>query len=103
RPVPKGVGALSVLERCIEEARTHLGYGSEERRSASTPYVRRGIGIACGIKNVGYSFGFPEQATATVELDVTPPEIRGATVRVGAAEVGQGAHLILRQIAAETL
>ena len=24
--------------------------------------------MACGIKNVGYSFGFPEQATATVEL-----------------------------------
>ena len=24
--------------------------------------------MACGIKNIGYSFGYPEQATATVEL-----------------------------------
>jgi CO/xanthine dehydrogenase Mo-binding subunit len=64
--------------------------------------VRRGWGIACGIKNVGYSFGFPEQATATVELH-GGVQIERAVVRVGAAEMGQGAHLALRQIAAETL
>ncbi len=102
RPVPKGVGALPVLERCIEEARTHMGYGSPQRQSASSPYMRRGIGIACGIKNVGYSFGFPEQATATVEL-TGEPDLSSAIVRVGAADVGQGTHLVLRQIAAETL
>ena len=64
--------------------------------------MRRGVGIACGIKNVGYSFGFPEQATATVEL-FGRGEIERAIVRVGAADVGQGAHLALRQIAAEPL
>jgi len=31
-------------------------------------HLRRGVGLACGIKNVGYSFGYPEQSTATVEL-----------------------------------
>ena len=52
--------------------------------------------------NVGYSFGFPEQSTATVEL-FGRGEYERAQVRVGAADVGQGSHLILRQIAAEAL
>jgi CO/xanthine dehydrogenase Mo-binding subunit len=64
--------------------------------------LRRGVGLACGIKNVGYSFGFPEQSTATVEL-FGRGEIERAVVRVGAADVGQGVHTILRQIAAERL
>ena len=65
-------------------------------------FIKRGWGIACGIKNVGYSFGFPEQATATVELH-GGAEIERAVVRVGAADVGQGTHLALRQIAAEAI
>lgn len=100
-PLPEGVSALPVLERCIEEAVTRLGYGSE-RSQPDLPHLRRGIGIACGIKNVGYSFGYKEQSTATVELFGTA-ELERAVVRIGAAEVGQGTHLALRQIAAETL
>lgn len=100
KPLPAGVSIRAVFERCLEEKAVRFkGDGRVEAGSS----LRRGIGIACGIKNVGYSFGFPEQATASVELEVTPTEIRSATVRVGAAEVGQGVHLILRQIAAETL
>jgi CO/xanthine dehydrogenase Mo-binding subunit len=124
-PLPPGVSALPVLERCIEEARARFGWepgggrqktenrnqkseirGREQElhtnSSSASPHLRRGIGIACGIKNIGYSFGFPEQATATVELYGTD-KIEHATVRVGAADVGQGTHTILRQIAAETL
>jgi CO/xanthine dehydrogenase Mo-binding subunit len=100
-PLPPGVSALPVLERCIEEARTRLGYG-EPRRRPEAPHLRRGVAIACGIKNVGYSFGFPEQSTATVELFGTA-ELERAVLRIGAADVGQGAHLILRQVAAEAL
>jgi CO/xanthine dehydrogenase Mo-binding subunit len=59
--------------------------------------------MACGIKNVGYSFGFQEQSTATVELSGRFEEERRGRVRVGAADVGQGAHVALRQIAAEAL
>jgi CO/xanthine dehydrogenase Mo-binding subunit len=102
QPLPQGVSALPVLERCVEEAQTRLGYGKNERQHASESHLRRGIGIACGIKNVGYSFGFPEQATATVEL-TGDPDLSRAVVRTGAADVGQGSHLVLRQIAAETL
>ena len=116
-PLPPGVSALAVLERCIEEARDRLGYGGREaveeqldagpisldsREAEPKPHLRRGIGIACGIKNIGYSFGYPEQATATVEL-FGGAQIDHAHVRLGAADVGQGTHLILRQIAAETL
>ncbi|MGH2480282.1 MAG: xanthine dehydrogenase family protein molybdopterin-binding subunit, partial [Ktedonobacteraceae bacterium] len=99
-PLPAGVSAEAVLERCAQEARTRLGYGQPRQHSA--PHLRRGIGIACGIKNVGYSFGFPEQATATVELSGRG-EIEHALLRIGAADVGQGSHLTLRQVAAQTL
>ena len=45
------------------------GRGSRRaRRAIRAPHLRRGVGIASGIKNIGYSFGFPEQSTATVEL-----------------------------------
>ncbi|MGH8164012.1 MAG: xanthine dehydrogenase family protein molybdopterin-binding subunit, partial [Rhodanobacteraceae bacterium] len=99
-PLPSGVGAVAVLERCVEEARRRFGYGLPDVHPKT--HLRRGIGIASGIKNVGYSFGFPEQSTATVEL-FGARTIERAVVRVGAADVGQGAHGVLRQIAAETL
>lgn len=116
QPLPVGVSALPVLERCIEEAKERLSYSQPGVRTAapsgSPPlageglgersYLRRGVGIACGIKNVGYSFGYPDQATAKVEL-YGKAELERAVVRIGAAEVGQGTHLALRQIAAETL
>jgi CO/xanthine dehydrogenase Mo-binding subunit len=100
-PLPAGVSALPVLERCVEEARERLSYGGP-REQSSESHLRRGVGIACGIKNVGYSFGYQDQAAATVELFGTA-ELERAVVRIGAADVGQGAHLALRQIAAETL
>jgi CO/xanthine dehydrogenase Mo-binding subunit len=112
-PLPPGVSALPVLERCVEEVQARFDFElramstepaarSPQPVASDSSHLRRGIGIACGIKNIGYSFGYPEQATATVELYGTD-HIEHATVRVGAADVGQGAHTILRQIAAETL
>jgi len=101
QPLPEGVTVQEVLERCVTEARERWGYDGRPRQSPA-PHLRRGIGIACGLKNVGYSFGFPEQAPATAEI-YGEAEIERAVVRVGAAEVGQGSHLAMRQIAAETL
>ena len=100
-PLPPGVSAVPVLERCAQEARVRLDYGVPHKRSGDSR-VKRGVGIASGIKNVGYSFGFPEQATATVELYGTSA-VERAVLRIGAAECGQGAHLVLRQICAQTL
>jgi CO/xanthine dehydrogenase Mo-binding subunit len=99
--VPAGVSAVEVLERCVEEAaRRPLLTSGVAPGTAST--IRRGRGFACGIKNVGYSFGYPEQARAAVELTILDG-IRAARVRIGAADVGQGSHLIFRQIAADVL
>jgi CO/xanthine dehydrogenase Mo-binding subunit len=97
--MPRGVSAVPVLERCIEEAAHRI-----PRAHAVAPggAALRGVGFASGIKNVGYSFGFPEQCTASVHL-VVLDGVRGAQLCIGAADVGQGVHLILRQIAAETL
>ncbi len=149
QPLPAGVSALPVLERCIEEAISRFGATSysarwldgpevsfrakrgisrpQEARSMQSrddswepsfvgtthgdsgalgesrrPWLKRGIGIAAGMKNLGYSFGYPEQSTATVEV-IGRGEPESAVVRVGAADVGQGSHLALRQIAAEVL
>jgi CO/xanthine dehydrogenase Mo-binding subunit len=106
QPLPEGVSALPVLERCQEELlkRTRLDPRQSHALESAPdlPYLRRGVGIACGIKNVGYSFGYPEQSTATVAL-YGRSELERAVVRIGAAEVGQGTHLAMRQIAAQTL
>ena len=101
--LPSGVSALPVLERCVEETQTRFGgLARNGETEQATPWLRRGIGIAAGMKNVGYSFGYPEQATATIEVRGRG-EPEEAVVRVGAADVGQGSHLALRQIAAATL
>jgi CO/xanthine dehydrogenase Mo-binding subunit len=103
QPLPPGVSAQAVLERCVEEAETRFGgLTLAGAADATRPWIRRGVGIAAGMKNLGYSFGFPEQSTATVEV-LGRGEVENAVVRVGAADVGQGSHLALRQIAAEVL
>lgn len=103
QPLPPGVSALPVLERCAEEAQSRFGaLRLAGRADATRPWMRRGVGIATGMKNLGYSFGYPEQSTATVEVRGRG-EVENAVVRVGAADVGQGSHLALRQIASEVL
>ncbi len=97
-PLPTGVSVRECLEACLEVQQAER----ELPETAVVPDRRRGWGIACGIKNLGYSFGFPEQATATITLFGETTIVR-AELRVGAADVGQGVHLILRQIAAEVL
>ena len=70
----------------------------------SAPYRRRGLGVACAYKNVCYSFGFDDKATAEVELALEPSgRIARAVVRIGAVDVGQGVHTALQQIAADAL
>jgi len=99
QPLPPGVSALPVLEAAVAEASIRF---PALQRELLAPHIRRGYGVASGIKNVGYSFGYPDNATATVEL-IGRGEIERAIVRVGAAEVGQGSHLAMRQIAAGAL
>jgi CO/xanthine dehydrogenase Mo-binding subunit len=97
--LPSGVHLHELLERCVKEVQLHFSPG---RRNGVQLTRKRGIGFACGMKSVGYPFGYPERATATVELSGVAGAMR-ARVRAGAADVGQGSHTILRQVAAEAL
>jgi CO/xanthine dehydrogenase Mo-binding subunit len=60
--------------------------------------VRRGVGYAVGIKNVGFSEGFDDYSTARVRVSV---DAAGPLVEVhtAAVEVGQGVQTIQAQIA----
>ncbi|MFZ2487470.1 MAG: xanthine dehydrogenase family protein molybdopterin-binding subunit [Anaerolineae bacterium] len=69
---------------------------------ASTSKRLHGVGMACCFKNVGFSLGFRDVCNATVEL-YGGDEIERAVVRHAAAEVGQGTHTVIAQVAAETL
>jgi len=64
--------------------------------------VRRGVGFAVGYKNHGYSGGFDDSSEARVTLSAGP-DGPVAEVHSAAAEVGQGVHTILGQIARTVL
>ena len=58
----------------------------------------RGVGFAVGYKNLAYSEGFDDSAEARVRL-FAGPSGAVAEIHSAAAEVGQGIHTILAQIA----
>jgi len=107
-PMPKGVSMPMVVEKCAEEAQWMDRGRRTEKRSPSSaarlpsgePHLRRGIGFACGFKNVGFSYGFPENSWATAEL-YGKAEVEQVVIRHAAAEVGQGTHTVITQMAAE--
>ncbi|MFC6023065.1 xanthine dehydrogenase subunit D [Plantactinospora solaniradicis] len=61
-------------------------------------HVTRGVGYAIGIKNVCFSEGFDDFATARVRLELLGGE-PAVLVRTAAAEVGQGLVTVQAQIA----
>jgi CO/xanthine dehydrogenase Mo-binding subunit len=95
-----------VFEACGHESYWYQdgdnGWKRDPLLQPENPALRRGVGIAGGFKNVGFSFGFPEQSWATVELHGNS-EIEEVIVRQAGAEVGQGAHTVFVQMAAHTL
>lgn len=104
-PLPKGVSIAEVVEQCAKAAgwqKTEDGWKRPPKPANPAPHLIRGIGFACAFKNVGFSFGAPEHSWATVEL-YGDAEIERAIVHHAGADVGQGAHTVMAQIAAETL
>jgi len=61
--------------------------------------VRRGVGFAVGYKNICYSEGFDDSCAARVVLHADG----SADVHCAAAEVGQGVHGIILQVARQEL
>jgi CO/xanthine dehydrogenase Mo-binding subunit len=64
--------------------------------------IVRGVGFACGFKNVGFSFGYQENSYARIEAR-GGAAIEEATLYFAGADCGQGNHTIIAQIAAEVL
>lgn len=108
--VPAGCTAPEVLEAAAER------WTQPRRLSLSKPAAgpmrtsldasqgptAHGAGLAVCFKNVGFSLGFPEHCHAWVELQ-GGTQVERAVVGCIGAEVGQGAHQAMRQIAAEVL
>ena len=65
--------------------------------------VRRGVGVAVSVKNVAYSEGFDDYATARVRLEAGVGGEPVATVVAATAEVGQGFVTVAQQIVREEL
>jgi CO/xanthine dehydrogenase Mo-binding subunit len=107
-PLPKGVTLDQVVQACAEKAGWHSleeGWAKPERASLGepgSPYLRRGLGFACGFKNVGFSYGYQENATATVELHGSTT-IEKVVLHHAGADVGQGAHTVMAQMAADAV
>ncbi len=105
--MPPGVG----IKETLRQAALSAGWTQEgvhwlkpDLGQPSAAHKRRGIGVACAYKNVGYSFGFDDKTTARVELNLQQSgAIDNVQVWVGASDVGEGVHTALAQIAAEAL
>lgn len=119
--VPAGCTAPEVLARCASEAgwvRLADGWQPDPAGPRETPAAdrfqtgleaasgreskRRGIGLALSYKNVGFSLGFVDESIATVELHGAQA-VERVVVHHAGADVGQGAHQLMRQIAAEVV
>jgi CO/xanthine dehydrogenase Mo-binding subunit len=98
-PLPGGVHLVEVAEACAKKAgwqQTEKGWQKPQLQGG------RGIGFAVGYKNTGFSFGYQENCWAKVKLQ-GEGDIERAVVYIGSADVGQGAHTAIQQMAAEAL
>ncbi|MEM7111038.1 MAG: xanthine dehydrogenase family protein molybdopterin-binding subunit [Chloroflexota bacterium] len=106
-PMPPAVSLPEVISRCGEAMANANGSPPKALKAfrtlpSETDAVRRGRGFACAYKNIGFSFGFPERCEATIEL-FGGADIERVVLSHAGADVGQGAHTVFRQMAAQAL
>ena len=95
-------GPVSVVQ-VIEAARDNFGWGKDrEPKAGDGTSIVRGCGFAAGFKNVGFSFGYQENCWAKVEVHGSE-QIERAVLHHAGAEVGQGTHTVMVQMAAHVL
>jgi CO/xanthine dehydrogenase Mo-binding subunit len=106
---PMGVGTPSpspvTVIQCIEAARDRIKWKEERRKrekAKSSSHIKYGLGFAAGFKNVGFSFGYQENCWAKVEIHGNS-EIERVILHHAGAEVGQGTHTVMAQMAAEAV
>ncbi len=102
---PGPISAGQVIVAAAEQAgwtRNVKSWHAPRITPPAEPHLRRGIGFAAGFKNVGFSFGYQENCWARVELHGAG-EIERVVVYHAGAEVGQGTHTAMAQMAAEAI
>jgi len=108
RVMPEGVSIDTVIDECAEAAKWGEAIETPPQVAAiktlgSYPdSTRTGRGMACALKNVGFSMGFPERCEATVTLS-GDEDVDTAHIAHAGAEVGQGVHTVLLQMTAEAV
>ena len=103
-PLPKGVTLDKVIEVGAEAGGWQKSDAWERKATANDAkkHIQRGVGFAAGFKNIGFSFGFPERCWATIELH-GDSEIERVVLHHAGSDVGQGAHTVFKQMAAEAV
>ncbi len=104
---------VSVTE-CIEAAALRFAWKDKGRRTLAPgasagvkdeklpSHIRRGQGFAAGFKNIGFSFGYQENCWAKIEIHGNS-QIDQVVLHHASAEVGQGTHTVMMQMAAEAV
>ena len=100
-PMPGGVTFAQLIRVATQAAGWSPRRGPRGRARPAARLVN-GRGLAVGLKNVGFGFGYPEYSWARVELR-GQADIEAALVCLAGADVGQGHHTVMAQIAAEVL
>ncbi len=104
-PLPKGVTIAQVMEKCALAAgwtNGEIGWSRPKTVNDENQKIKKGIGVACSFKNVGFSFGAPENCWAIIDL-FGEETIEKAVLYHAGADVGQGAHTVFVQMAADAL
>lgn len=97
-PAPGPVSIVQVIEAAAEKAEW-----KKPKKNENLPaHLKRGRGFAAGFKNVGFSFGYQENCWAKIEIHGNG-KIERAILHHAGAEVGQGTHTVMIQMAAEAL
>ncbi len=88
------------MRACLEEAATLSRWHQRAEFARSpAPHLRRGWGVAANIFTVGLGRNTQDSAAVSLEMSADGTAI----LRTGAADMGQGAHTALAQVAAEEL
>jgi CO/xanthine dehydrogenase Mo-binding subunit len=104
-PAPGRVSIVNCIEAAAKKAgwENAVGGWTIHKPKIKLPSnTKRGIGFAAGFKNVGFSFGYQENSWARIELH-GKDKIDHAVLWHASAEVGQGTHTVMIQMAAESL
>ncbi len=104
-PAPNPVSIVQCIEAARDKFKWKKRRQTTDRRPQKKirqPSVVRGRGFAAGFKNVGFSFGYQENCWAKVEI-YGNGKIEKVILHHAGAEVGQGVHTVMIQMAAHTL